>query len=58
MHTSHYGFRSLKTEDSPQQERKYVGIIHNVGRKTGETGLVRHVSAPQKGAQSHLVTVS
>lgn len=35
-----------------------MGIIHNVGRKTGETGLVRHVSVPQKGAQGHLVTVS
>lgn len=35
-----------------------MGIIHNVGRKTGETGLVRHVSEPQKGAQGHLVTLS
>lgn len=49
---------ALKTEDSPQQEGKCVGIIHNVGRKTGETGLVRHVSVPQKGAQGDLVTVS
>lgn len=26
--------------------------------KTGETGHVRHVTTPQRGAQSHLVTVS
>lgn len=35
-----------------------MGGMAAICGKTGETGHVRHVSMPQRGARSHLVTVS